>query len=117
MTEELLESAPVPGPFFRFTDEAAWFTAARDAGFMSTVPVFDNEGVETGTEEKLIAYTTNRAVDVIGVITEGGEWDENGNEIVAPTVLPGWHVNYVGELPTGWDAFEVKPTSPYRVFA
>ena len=108
MTEELIEDAPLPGPFFRFTDEAAWLTAARDAGFMGT----DEEG-----KEVLIQYTTSRAIDVIGIITEGGEWDEDGNEIVAPTVLPGWHINYLGDLPTGWDAFEVKPTSPHRVFA
>ena len=118
MEEEILiESPPVPGPFFRFTDEAAWLTAARDAGFMSTVPVYDDKGVQTGTEEVLVAYTADRAIDVVGVITEGGEWDEDGNEIVAPTVLPGYHVNYFGQLPDGWDVLEVKPTSPYRVFA
>jgi len=112
MTEELIESPPVPGPFFRFTDEAAWLTAARDAGFMVTVT--DDEGNET---EQLQAYTANRAIDVVGTITEGGEWDEDGNEVVAPTVLPGWHVNYVGDLPTGWEQFEVTPTTPSRVFA
>ena len=112
MTEELIESPPVPGPFFRFTDEAAWLTAARDAGFMVTVT--DDEGNET---EQLQAYTANRAIDVIGVITEGGEWDEDGNEVVAPTVLPGWHVNYQGALPDGWDAFKVTPEQPKRVFA
>ena len=112
MTEQLIESAPVPGPFFRFTDEAAWLTAARDAGFMVTVT--DDEGNET---EQLQAYTANRAIDVIGIITEGGEWDEDGNEIVPPTVLPGWHVNYLGDLPDGWEQFEVTPTTPARVFA
>ena len=112
MTEELLESPPVPGPFFRFTDEAAWLTAARDAGFMVTVT--DEEGNET---EQLQAYTASRAVDVVGIITEGGEWDEDGNETVAPTVLPGYHVNYLGELPDGWGAFEVKPSTPHRVWA
>ena len=117
MEEKLLEPAPVPGPFFRFTDEAAWLTAARAAGFMSDVPVYDDEGVQTGTEEQLIAYTANRAIDVVGIITTGGEWDEDGNEIVAPTVLPGYHVNYVGELPDGWEQFEVTPTTPSRVFA
>ena len=112
MTEELIESPPVPGPFFRFTNEAAWLTAARDAGFIVTVT--NEEGNET---EQLQAYTANRAIDVVGTITEGGEWDEDGNEIVAPTVLPGWHVNYLGELPTGWEQFEVKPLTPHRVWA
>lgn len=119
MIEQLpeVQPEPTPGPFFRFTNEAAWLTAARDAGFMSDVPVYDDEGVQTGTEEKLIAYTANRAIDVIGTITEGGEWDEDGNEIVPPTVLPGWHVNYQGALPDNWDAFEVKPEAPHRIWA
>ena len=102
------EFTPTPGPFFKFTDEAAWLTAARAAGFMGT----DEEG-----NEILIKYTHNRAIDVIGTITEGGEWDDEGNEIVAPTILSGWHVNYLGDLPTGWESYEVTPSTPYRVFA
>ena len=102
------EFTPIPGPFFKFVDEAAWLTAARAAGFMGT----DEEG-----NEILIKYTHNRAIDVIGTITEGGEWDDEGNEIVAPTVLSGWHVNYLGDLPTGWESYEVTPSTPYRVFA
>lgn len=112
MPKELLETPPVPGPFFRFADEASWLTAARTAGFMQTAT--DEEGVES---EVLQAYTRDHAIDVIGIITEGGEWDEYGNEIVAPTVLPGWHVNYQGALPDGWDVLEVKPVSPHRVWA
>ena len=112
MTEQLIESPPVPGPFFRFTDEAAWVTAAKAAGFYVTVT--DDEGVDS---EVLQAYTRNHAIDVIGTIAEGGEWDEDGNEIVPPTILPGWHVNYQGALPDGWDAFAVKPGLPCRVFA
>ena len=106
------EFTPTPGPFFKFTDEAAWLTAARAAGFMITVT--DEEGNET---EQLQAYTSNRAIDVVGTITEGGEWDDEGNELVAPTVLSGWHVNYLGDLPTGWESYEVTPLTPHRVFA
>ena len=29
----------------------------------------------------------------VGVISTGGEWDEEGNEIAAPVLLDGWHVN------------------------
>ena len=114
MTEELelIEAPPVPGPFFRFTDEAAWLTAARAAGFMTTVT--DEDGNET---EQLQAYTHNHAIDVVGTITVGGEWDIDGNEIEAPTTLDGFHINYLGDLPEGWEAFEVKPEQPYRVFA
>jgi|TARA_Y100000289_G_C3886019_1_gene131317 hypothetical protein len=114
MTEELesIEAPPAPGPFFRFADEKAWLTAARTAGFLTTVA--DEEGNET---EQLQAYTHSHAIDVVGVITEGGEWDEDGNETVPPTTLEGFHINYLGELPTGWEAFEVTPDNPYRVFA
>ena len=111
MTEELLEPAPALGPFFRFTDEAAWLAAARAAGFM--IAVTDDDGVAF---EALQAYTHDHAIDVIGPISEGGEWDEDGNEITPPTVLPGWHINYLGELPHGWESFEVTPDTPRRVF-
>tara|TARA_Y100000004_G_scaffold187351_1_gene240004 strand:- start:77 stop:382 length:306 start_codon:yes stop_codon:yes gene_type:complete len=94
--------------YFKFTDEPAWLTAARAAGFMGT----DEEG-----NEILIQYTHDRAIDVIGTITEGGEWDDDSNELVAPTVLDGWHVNYLGALPSGWESYEVTPSTPHRVFA
>jgi len=32
-------------------------------------------------------------------------------------VLDGWHVNYRGELPDGWDAYAVWPEQPVRVWA
>ena len=113
MPEELLEtpSTPAPSVYFRFADEASWLAAARSAGFITTV--VDDEGVEF---EVLQDYTAAHAIDVIGLISEGGEWDEDGNEIIPPTVLPGWHVNFLGALPEGWESFEVKPTSPHRKF-
>ena len=89
--------------FLRFPDESAWLTAAADAGFI--------------VDDTLAAYTHDHAIDVVGVITRGGEYDEEGAVIVAPTVLPGFHVNYSGELPEGWDDYLVTPAAPYRVFA
>ena len=113
MTEELLESPPVPGPFFRFTDEAEWVAAAKAAGFYVTVT--DEEGVES---EVLQAYTADRAVDVIGTLyNDDGVYDEEGEVITAPTAMTGFHVNYQGALPDGWGAFEIKPEQPKRVFA
>ena len=113
MTEELeLVIAPAPGPFFRFTDEAAWLNAAREAGFITTVT--DDDGNES---EQLQPNTQDHAIDVVGTITVGGEWDEDGNKIKAPTTLDGYHINYLGDLPTGWKAFAVTPKKPYRVFA
>ena len=110
--EEELQLPPPIGPFFRFPDENAWLTAARAAGFMTTVT--DEEGNET---EKLKAYTHHYAIDVVGFITRGGEWDEEGNVITEPETLDGFHVNYAGELPEGWEQYAVYPNNPTRKWA
>jgi hypothetical protein len=90
--------------FLRFPDESAWIKAATEAGFL--------------IDDTLTAYTHGHAIDVVGTITRGGEYDpETGEVIVAPTVLDGWHVNFAGVLPDGWDEFVVEPAAPYRVFA
>ena len=89
--------------FLRFPDESTWLTAATDAGFI--------------VDDTLAAYTHDHAIDVVGAIARGGEYDDEGAVIVAPTVLPGFHVNYSGELSEGWDDYLVTPAAPYRVFA
>ena len=89
--------------FLRFPDEEAWLTAAADAGFI--------------VDDTLAAYTHDHAIDVVGTITRGGEYDDEGAVIVAPTVLAGFHVNFAGVLPSGWDDYLVTPATPYRVFA
>jgi hypothetical protein len=108
MTDTLMtiETVPMPiGPFFRFPDEATGLAALEAAGLL-------NEDGE------YITASHTHALDVIGVITRGGEYDpETGDVIVAPEVLDGWHVNYQGVLPDGWEEFLVEPTNPYRVFA
>ena len=106
MTEELL-TPPTP-TFFRFPDEATGMAALDAAGLIAT----DEDGAQ-----QFITASHTHALDVLGPISRGGEWDEEGNVITPPELLPGWHVNYVGELPEGWEAFEVTPNSPYRVFA
>ena len=90
--------------FLRFPDVDAWTAAASEAGFMA--------------DDTLVAYTHDRAIDVVGTITRGGEYDpETGDMIVAPTVLAGFHVNYSGDLPSGWEQFLVAPKQSCRVFA
>ena len=109
MTEEIIETA-APGPYFRFTDEAAWVTAAKAAGFYVT-------NAETETED-LLAYTADRAIDVIGTLyNDDAVYDEEGEEVTAPTPMDGWHVNYLGNLPEGWEPYEVYPEPPKRIFA
>jgi hypothetical protein len=73
--------------FLRFPNESAWTAAASEAGFIS--------------DGALVAYTHDRAIDVVGEIAG----------------MAGFHVNFAGELPEGWDAFLVTPEQPYRVFA
>jgi hypothetical protein len=105
MTEEL---PTPPGPFFRFPDEATGLAALEAAGFTGT----DEDGNTT-----ILTASHTHALDVIGTIVRGGKYDpETGEVLVPPTVLDGWHVNYVGELPEGWDAFAVWPANPMRTF-
>jgi hypothetical protein len=89
--------------FLRFTDADAWTAAATEAGFL--------------IDDTLTAYTHDRAIDVVGTITRGGEYDEDGKVLVKPTTLLGFHVNFAGVLPDGWGEFVVEPAAPYRVFA
>lgn len=89
--------------FLRFPSEAA---------FLATLPAdFEQQG-ETGAP--LPAGV--QAISIVGVITEGGQWDEQGAQIAAPTVLPGYHVNALGVLPQAWAPYVVVPASPVRVF-
>jgi len=90
--------------FLRFPDADAWTAAATEAGFL--------------IDDTLTAYTHGHAIDVVGTITRGGEYDpETGDVIVAPVVLDGWHVNFSGVLPDGWDEYVVEPANPVRVWA
>ena len=64
-----------------------------------------------------ITASHTHALDVIGTISTGGEYDlETGEVITPPEVLPGWHVNYMGELPEEWKDYVVTPEQPVRVF-
>lgn len=70
----------------------------------------DNDG-----SAKLVAKN-DATIDVIGIITKGGKWDADGNEMIAPVVLDGWHVNFIGELPEELICFMVWPKNPVRLF-
>ena len=95
--------------FLRFPDEPTAMSELRQHGFV--------QNNEQG-EDVVITASHQWAIDCIGTITRGGEWDpETGAVIVAPTVLAGFHVNYSGTLPETWDEFVVEPAAPYRVFA
>lgn len=101
MTEELL--TPPSPTFFRFPDEAT--AKAVLADYLTE-------------DDTWITASHNHALDVIGIISRGGEYDpETGEVITPPEVLDGWHVNYVGEVPEGWVQYAVHPANPVRVWA
>jgi hypothetical protein len=90
--------------YIRFPDAETGMKALDDAGLLDG-------------DLQFITASHTHALDVIGQITRGGEWDEEGNIITPPEVLDGWHVNYVGELPEEWEEFVVEPENPVRVWA
>ena len=105
MTEGTIEATPMPiGTFFRFPDWETGMTALDDAGLLN----------EDGS---FITASHTHSLVVIGPISRGGEWAEDGTVITPPTVLDGWHVNFAGELPDGWAEFAVYPANPVRVWA
>ena len=97
--------------YLRFPDEAAFRSAAFVAGLYNE-PVGDNPG-------RYIQYTHDHAMDIVGVIyNNDAVIDPETGEVTSPaTPMAGWHVNYIGILPTGWDQYLVNPVAPYRVFA
>ena len=95
--------------YLRFPDESTGMPALDAAGFTTT-----NEDGDT----VVLTASHTHALDVIGPIYKGGTFDLDTGEVLTPPVLlSGWHVNYIGELPDGWDAYLVEPKHPSRVFA
>ena len=91
--------------YLRFPDEKTGM-AALDAA-----DLLDDDGAP------LVASHTH-ALDVIGPIYRGGTYDPDSGEVITPpTLLQGWHCNYVGNLPEGWGNCIVTPEQPVRVFA
>lgn len=89
--------------YLRFPDEET---------FRALVPL----GAEFDGETVVPLPSGIAALSVVGTLLLGGEYDERGGVLVPPVVLPGWHVNVIGNLPLGWLPYEVVPGSPRRVF-
>ena len=95
----------------RFTDEAAFQAAAETAGFYMA-PTDEEPGGYS-------CYTHDHAMDIVGIIyNDDGVYDPDTGEVITPpTPMDGWHVNFKGTLPDGWDANIVTPITPCRIFA
>lgn len=85
--------------FLRFPDEQTYLSAIE--------PYTDAEG-----------NCTIPHMDVIGLIYEGGEWDEEGNVITPPVAIYGWHANLPGpDVPEGLESYVIDtPSNPRRIF-
>ena len=117
--------------YLRFPDETTFRSAAYIAGFCSEPVRARNEdgtfvaddpatpGDEAWEPFQLMAYTHDHAIDVVGIIyNNDAVIDPDTREVITPaTAKAGYHVNYIGVLPTDWDEFLVAPAAPYRVFA
>ena len=73
--------------YLRFPSEATGLAALEAAGLLT----------EDGFP---ITASHSHALDVIGAIPD----------------CDGWHVNYIGELPDGWEQYAVSPEQPVRVW-
>ena len=83
--------------FLRFPDEQTYLD--------TVAPYMNDEG-----------NITLPNIDVIGLIYEGGEYDDEGNAITPPTPVEGYHVNVLEHL-TEFEKFTIAvPSHPHRVF-
>ena len=95
--------------YLRFPDEPTGMAALEAAGFTTV----DDSGATI-----VITATHTWALDVIGPLQVGGSYDPKTGEVIdPPTPLPGWHVNFIGDLPQDWEQYVVAPRHPQRVFA
>ena len=93
---------------YKFESKEHFWELAAAEGLITT----DADG-----NEHLITSSHDYAIDEVGTIVRGGEWDpETGEVITPPTVLDGWHINTVGLAPESWDQYICIVNHPSRVF-
>lgn len=84
--------------FLRFPDEQT---------FLATIEPYTDEEGNIGIPN----------LDVIGLIYDGGTYDEEGGVITPPVAIPGYHVNAI-TIPDDWQQYVIdRPNNPHRVFA
>jgi hypothetical protein len=96
----------------RFPNEA---TACKLIGSALNANCRDEEGSDTITR-----FTTEYAIDLIGILTKPALIAPDGIEIKPARILPGWHVNLRflkdRELPAELVPYIVTPFTPSRVW-
>ena len=89
--------------YLRFPTKQIAMQLLEEAGFLDK-------------DKKIIYCTHNYSIDIVNTIVENGQYNEEGNTIIQPITLSGWHINYIGELPSNWEQYLVTPETPVRVF-
>lgn len=94
--------------YLKFNSEEEW----RDVALAAGVLRIEDE------KEYWSCYTPEWAIDVVGVITDPGTYDEEGNELTPPVPHDGYHVNakFLKELPVSFGIRTVNPATPRRIF-
>lgn len=116
--------------YLRFADQSEWEAAGEAAGFRINTPIVvqeasfndeTNETIPAVVEDRWtwLYYTHEWAIDDIGILYNNDAVvdPETFELITPPTPMEGWHVNFIGTLPEGWDQYLVAPRNPRRMFA
>lgn len=68
--------------------------------------------------ERWITEGLTHALDPVGTIyNNDAVISEDMTVLVEPTAVEGWHVNFIGDLPTNLGSYLIFPNTPSRIFA
>jgi len=105
--------------YLKFANEAE----ANGVLYTEVPTEWDNTDPESPVVTATELRANYRNIDVLPlVVATEGSYDEEGNELTAPTYVDGYHVNVralEGEDGSALEAYEVNPTpnTPARVWA
>ena len=69
-------------------------------------------------DDNWITASLNHALDPVGILyNDDAVIGEDMAILVEPTEKDGWHINFIGELPVGADAYLITPDTPSHIFA
>ena len=94
--------------FFKFADEAEAISVLQPEGYY--IPESTDKVTREVTPGHYKTADLGWALDVVGIIWEGGEWDpDTGEELTPPVPLPGFHINFSGPYANGLDKYKIEP--------